>query len=182
VAHGGLGLRWGSAPRRENESAGSRARRRARWQRLVKSERGTAVVEFALVVLPLTLIVFGILDFGRALNYYNDLTQLSGQGARALAVDQNVDGTVADSNFQTLLAAEADSPELKNQPVKVCVSAPNGWPPKNGDPINVTTSYQFKFIPLVHPISITLTASQTERWEGLDLDTTTSTLTDGCVP
>ena len=62
-------------------------------RQLRRSERGTAVVEFALVAPLLFLIVFGIVDFGRALNYYNDLTQLAGQGARAAAVNRNPDGT-----------------------------------------------------------------------------------------
>src|SRR5438105_2786343 len=69
--------------------------------RLRREERGTAVVEFALVVTPILLIVFGILDFGRALNYYNDMTQLAGQAARAAAVNTNVDGSTADSTFQS---------------------------------------------------------------------------------
>jgi Flp pilus assembly protein TadG len=142
----------------------SRARRLGRLLR--RSERGTAVVEFALVVVPLTLIVFGILDFGRALNYYNDLTQLAGQGARAAAVNQNPDGTVADGNFQKILAGEADSPELKNagNHLNACITAvPSG----NGQPVTVTVNYSFHFIPLVHPIAITLSATQTERFEGI---------------
>lgn len=124
------------------------------------------MVEFALVVLPLTLILFGILDFGRALNYYNDLTQLAGQGARAAAVNQNVDGTGASGNFQKLLAGEADSPELKGATnhLNVCVQSP--LPAKAGDPVTVTTSFSFRFIPLVHPVALTLSASQTERYEG----------------
>src|SRR5262249_11331792 len=62
-------------------------------RRLVRSERGTAVVEFALVAPLLFLLVFGIIEFGRILNAYNQLTQLAGQGARAAAVNRNPDGT-----------------------------------------------------------------------------------------
>ena len=51
-------------------------------------EDGTAVVEFALIVPLLLLIVFGILDFGRALNYLNDSTQLARAGARWAVVDK----------------------------------------------------------------------------------------------
>jgi Flp pilus assembly protein TadG len=133
---------------------------------LWSNQRGTAVVEFALVAVPLALIVFGILDFGRALNYYNDMTQLAGQGARAAAVNQNPDGTAADGNFQKILADEADSPELKNATnhVSVCIGS---LPSATGQPIAVTVSYSFHFIPLVHPIAITLSSTQTERFEGL---------------
>ena len=132
--------------------------------RRLRSERGTAVVEFALVAIPLFLIVLGILDFGRALNYYNDLTQIAGQGARAAAVNQNVDGTPANGTFQQKLAAEADSPELKasSNHLHVCVAS---VPTAIGAPVTVTATYSFHFIPLVHPVAITLSASQTERSE-----------------
>src|SRR3954462_14142851 len=63
------------------------------FRRLRRNERGTAVVEFALVSIPLFLLVLGIVDFGRALNYYNNLTQLAAQGARSAVVDRNPDGT-----------------------------------------------------------------------------------------
>ena len=89
---------------------------------LRRDQRGTAVVEFALIAIPLCLIVFGIIDFGRALNYYNDVTQLAGAGARAASVNTNIDGTTADGNFQTDLAAQNDSPELKNK-VQVCIQS-----------------------------------------------------------
>src|SRR5690349_9141530 len=68
-------------------------RPRVRLRALRRDQCGTAVVEFALVAPILFLLVFGILDFGRALNYYNQMTQLAGQGARAAAVDNNPDGT-----------------------------------------------------------------------------------------
>jgi Flp pilus assembly protein TadG len=56
---------------------------------LLGCERGTALVEFALIAPILFLFLFGIIEFGRALNYYNDLTQLAGQGARAAIVSRN---------------------------------------------------------------------------------------------
>src|SRR5206468_8538326 len=108
--------------------------RRSQSRSFVRDERGTAVVEFALVLIPLSLIIFGILDFGRALNYYNDLTQLAGQGARAASVNQNIDGTPADSTFEAKLAAENDSPELKNK-VQVCIQSVPG---SVGSPVTVT--------------------------------------------
>jgi len=134
-------------------------------RRLRRAEHGQAAVEFALILLPLALIIFGVLDFGRALNYYNDLTQLAGQGARAASVNQNPNGGVASAAFQSQLAGNADSPELKNPAVTVCISAPQGWPPKTGDPITVKTSHDFHFIPLIHSATITLSSTQTVRFE-----------------
>ncbi len=129
--------------------------------RLRRNEQGTAVVEFALVALPLCLIVFGILDFGRALNYYNDLTQIAGQGARAAAVNQNPLGGSADNHFQHQLACEGTTTELKSR-IKVLIAH---TPTNAGDPVTVTASFVFQFIPLVRPVSLTLSASQTERYE-----------------
>src|SRR5262249_49943164 len=99
-ASGRGGSQARGAVRAEAGNGASSARRRPErinetnesMKQLFKNERGTAVVEFAVIALPLCLIIFGILDFGRALNYYNDVTQLAGQGARAAAVNENVDG------------------------------------------------------------------------------------------
>lgn len=134
-----------------------------------RDERGTALVEFALVALPLFLILFGIVDFARALNYYNDMTQLAGQGARAAAVNANPDGS-APSGFsiQNQLLGSLDSPELKaqhNPPwTTICISH---MPTTTGDPVTVTASYEFHFIPLISPVTLTLSAAETQRFEAL---------------
>jgi Flp pilus assembly protein TadG len=128
--------------------------------RLWRGERGTAVVEFALISVPLLLIVFGVLDFGRALNYYNNLTQLAGQGARAAAVNQNPLGGAANTLFQHQLGCGASSGELKSG-IHVRITT---MPANVGAPVTVTTSYRFHFLPLLK-VHLTLSAAQTERYE-----------------
>jgi Flp pilus assembly protein TadG len=147
-----------------------------------RDQRGVAVVEFAIVAIPLFLIVLGIIDFGRALNYYNDLTQLAGQGARFAAVNQepgSAGGTAQPfPHFQQDLAGFADSPELKGatSDFQICIAAPaSGTTWANGDPITVTAKYTFHFIPFISPIALPLSSSQTERFEGI-----TSNFTSGC--
>src|SRR4051794_33778301 len=135
--------------------------RRELLSRCANDERGTAVVEFAIILLPLCLIVFGILDFGRALNYYNDLTQIAGQGARAAAVNQNALGGAANNLFQHQLACEGNTNELKSR-INVQIAH---TPTNAGDPVTVRASFVFQFIPLIRPVSLTLSASQTERYE-----------------
>jgi Flp pilus assembly protein TadG len=144
-------------------------RPRALLSVLCRREDGQAMVEFAILIIPLALILFGIVDFGRALNYYNDLTQLAGQGARAAAVNQNPNGGVAVGccgvgSLQQQLASDADSPELKrvSNHLTVCI---NAVPANTGSPVTVTTSYTFHFLPLIHSAAVTLTSSQTERFE-----------------
>jgi len=51
-----------------------------------RKEDGQALVEFALVIPLLLFVVFAIIDFGLAINQYNDSTNLANLGARAAAV------------------------------------------------------------------------------------------------
>ncbi|MGO9079968.1 MAG: TadE/TadG family type IV pilus assembly protein [Streptosporangiaceae bacterium] len=51
-------------------------------------ERGAAAVEFALLLPVLLLLIFGMIDFGRALNAQITLTQAAREGARLAAVGQ----------------------------------------------------------------------------------------------
>jgi Flp pilus assembly protein TadG len=146
---------------------------------LRREQRGTAVVEFALVAPILFLLVFGILDFGRALNYYNQLTQLAGQGARAAAVDNNPDGTgpASGKSIQSQLANNYATGGIKNG-INVCIT--NASKPAAGQPVTVQATYKFTFLPLISAAlgspTITLTATQSERQEA------TATYDVGCSP
>lgn len=59
-------------------------RRRARS--FVREQRGAVLVEFALVLVLLLVLVFGIIDFGRALYTANSLNTAAREGARYAAV------------------------------------------------------------------------------------------------
>jgi Flp pilus assembly protein TadG len=136
-------------------------------RRLV-GEQGTAVVEFALVVPWLFLLLFGIFDFARALNYYNNLSQLAGQGARAAAVNLNPDGTVptAFSIQSQLVNNYTTSGELRDG-IHVCITH---LPTDAERYVTVKAAYTFNFIPLVWKgggaPSFTLKASSTKLYEG----------------
>ena len=58
-------------------------------------DRGASAVEFALVLPLLLLIVFGIIDFGRALNAQITLTQAAREGARLDAVGDDQGSVIA---------------------------------------------------------------------------------------
>ena len=68
-----------------------------RMVRKARRDRGAAAVEFALLLPVLLLLVFGIIDFGRALNAQITLTQAAREGARLAALGQSnvVSGTQA---------------------------------------------------------------------------------------
>jgi Flp pilus assembly protein TadG len=132
-----------------------------------RDERGTALVEFALIAPLLFLLLFGIIDFGRAFDYYNQVTQLAGQGARAAAVNRNLDGTpISGTSLQCQLIQNTAQPQLRNGETVAITQLPMNV----GDPVKITVSYQFQFIPLVAVAAkalggLTLTSTQTERAE-----------------
>jgi Flp pilus assembly protein TadG len=157
---------------------------RRKTPRFVRSERGTALVEFALIAPLLFFLVFGIIEFGRALNYYNDLTQLSGQAARAAIVSRNPDGSAVGTanadcpaNNQTIQCQIAKTyptdAELKSG-ISVCLGALDNatgqittpsTAPAIGDPVTVRTKFKFHFLTTLFGATITLTSTQTERNE-----------------
>jgi Flp pilus assembly protein TadG len=61
----------------------------------MERERGAALVEFALVLSILVLVLFGIIEFGRAYHVKLSLTHASREGVRVLAVTQDPDEAVA---------------------------------------------------------------------------------------
>lgn len=67
-----------------------------RLRRLARRDDGAVMVEFALVMPLLLLLVFGILDLGRALFMLNDLKSAVREGARfgAVLADTTDDGPV----------------------------------------------------------------------------------------
>ena len=172
-----------------------------------EGERGTAVVEFAIIAPLLFLLVFGLIDFARALNYYNDLTQLAGQGARAAAVSRNPDGTDVGASITNdsqctsitwsiqcqLVRTYTTTAELQNG-IDVCMGVMNGSGaltnalPSPGSPITVRATYRFTFLPLVKLGSIRLKATQSERSEVLTptykagVDQANSAGGDACQP
>jgi Flp pilus assembly pilin Flp len=72
---------------RGDASAAVRRRRRG-VRRLWRHESGQAVVEFAIVVPLIAAVVLILVDFGKAMSYWLDLTSVANEGARLAAVDR----------------------------------------------------------------------------------------------
>lgn len=118
--------------------------------RRIASQRGAAMIEMALVLPLLALLVFGVLQFGVATNYWHDETQLASQGARLAAVDRNPGA----STLQEYIRQQAESSALRNggsstlpDPLQVCIAFPNGT--DVGDPVQVSVQTSYHWLPII---------------------------------
>jgi Flp pilus assembly protein TadG len=110
-------------------------------------ERGAALVEFALVLSVLVLILFGIIEFGRAYNTKISLTHASREGVRVLAVTGDAEEAVAATRHAT--------PTLDQALLGVTAS---GCTP--GQPTEVKVTYPLTYdIPLFGSATITLAST-----------------------
>jgi hypothetical protein len=112
------------------------------------------MVEFALVLPLLLLLLFGMIHFGKAFNYWNDATHLSAEAARFAVVNRKPDPGSAVS-LQAQIRGQADTPELRNggtaavaAPARVCIDFPNGTS-NVGDPVRVQMSFTYSWLPLI---------------------------------
>jgi Flp pilus assembly protein TadG len=83
------------------------AMQKSGWGRLGRrgrDDRGQALVEFALLVPILLLLILGVVEFGRAWNAYQVITDAAREGAR-VAVVNNTSANVADSVEFTVRSA-----------------------------------------------------------------------------
>lgn len=87
------------------------ARRSRTTERGAQGERAAALVEFAFVMIPLFILIFGIITFGILLSFKQNLTEAAADGARAAAyvpagVDTNPVNGVDDRIDEALQAVE----------------------------------------------------------------------------
>jgi Flp pilus assembly protein TadG len=143
-----------------------------------RSESGQATVEFALLLPVLLLVLLGMLDFGRAVNYYNTLTELAAEGARSAAVNVNPDGTaVSGTSIQNQIKCQAVSKELRSSATfHVNIASGTGGPAPlaAGQPVKVQATYSFSFIPFLKLGSVNLVGSATMRVEVASLSSENS--------
>src|SRR5215211_656311 len=107
-----------------------------------RDDKGVALVEFALVLPLLLLLVIGMMDFGKAINYWIDESHLAAEGARFAAVDKNPG---PEATLQLSLQQQADTAELRD--ANVCIAFPNGA--VVGEPVEVTVRYSYSWLPFI---------------------------------
>jgi Flp pilus assembly protein TadG len=159
------------------------ARALRRGGRRARSEKGVALVEFALLLPVLALLLFGMLDFGKAFNYWIDETHLANEGARWAVVNKNPNSS---GSLQQYIRSQATTPELRDGgtssvagPLSVCITFPAGTS-NVGDPVNVTVETTYQWMGLIADrISV---ASSTIRGSAtMRLEAQPTTYTAGCA-
>lgn len=124
------------------------------------------MVEFALV-LPITLLlVIGILDFGKAVNYWIDETHLANTGARFAVVNNNP-GAADGLTLQQYVKSLGNTDELKDG-MQVCVEFPAGSQGV-GDPVKLVVTYPYNWLSFLDSklglTETTITSTATMRLE-----------------
>lgn len=92
------------------------------------------MVEFALVLFPLCLILFAIVEFGMAFWTYQQVSAAASEGARRASISRTFTTT---RNERVTEAVKAASPMLDGEQMNVTVSST--WTP--GDEVKVTVTY-----------------------------------------
>jgi hypothetical protein len=125
-----------------------------------RDERGVALTELALVLPWLLLLLLGMIDFGKAINYWIDETHLANSGARWAVVNYNPGAPTATGigspTLQEYIRNHADSRELRGDAqgtqqnahaadVKVCWyhNGSSTTAPVVGDTVKVTVEYRY---------------------------------------
>jgi Flp pilus assembly protein TadG len=140
------------------------------------ASRGATLVEFALLIPLLFALVFGIIDFGRALYSYHFVSDAAREASRWASVR----GSTCSDYSQACPAGSSDVSDyvVSIAPTGIDTSSSRltvttGWPPHaNNPPICVTTNnhpgcpvhvqvtYQFKFVlPFLPPSGINMTST-----------------------
>ena len=120
----------------------------------MKQDDGAALVEFAIVLSLLMLILFGIIEFGRAYNAQVTLTHASREGVRVLAITGDADAAAV----ATRQAADTLDPDLMDIDTAPC---------SPGFPTELSVSYPFFLdIPFFGSRTLTLGATAVMRCSG----------------
>lgn len=129
-------------------------------------EDGQVVVEFALILIPLLLLVAGIVQFGIAVSFWQDQQRLAAAGARVAVVD-----CAAVTWCTPTLAQYLESQPLSNgnrPDATVCFESKSGLGGTKaiiGDAVKVQLESPFTLVPIFNIGTITLSAQTTMRLE-----------------
>jgi Flp pilus assembly protein TadG len=122
----------------------------------MKSERGAAAVEFALVLPLLLLLLLGIVEFGRVYNAQMQLTAAARDSARVMTIG-NPAASAAEARAAAVASAPALSPRIAPEQVAISVSPSATGVCAPGSVATVTIRYPLSFLSGIFGAGITLT-------------------------
>jgi len=123
----------------------------------ISSNRGQALVEFALVLMLFLVLVFGITEFGRYLYLKNTATQGARAGARVAAVT---------TNWAQKAAIFSAATSLIHGATAVIEPPYDSTTPSTGASVTVTITKPFaSIVPNIITTPTSVTASATMRYE-----------------
>ncbi len=103
-------------------------------------QRGQALVEFALV-LPILLILFvGIIEFARAWNLHQVITDAAREGARRAVVANNITQAEVDSAMRNYMS------QSRFDGSKAAITFPEGFKTGSGETTAVRVEYPYRFV------------------------------------
>ena len=177
-----------------------------KFRERIRDERGTALTEMALVLPLLLLLILGMIDFGKAINYWIDMTHLSNSGARWAVVNYNTGDPgntgIGSPTLQAYIRDHADSRELRGTTkgtqqtthaatVNICFYRGSDGAlttsPLVGDTVKVTVKYNYDWLHFltsqagIGP-STTIGSSSSMRLEALPTHYSTAGNTGGACP
>jgi len=124
--------------------------------RIIKNEKGASAVEFAIILIPLLMLVFGIFQFGIAYNNYITITHAAREGARLAAVD------LYNPDLEDIIKKRAYP--IPEEYIIISIITPEGT--EIGKPVEVEITYNITIeIPLVGSWDIPLTSKGVMRLE-----------------
>jgi Flp pilus assembly protein TadG len=150
-----------------------------------RSEDGVALVEFALVLPVLVLLLFGMLDFAKAFNYWIDETHLANEAARFAVVNKNP--APSGTTLQEYIRDQATTPELRDggtasvtSPLEVCIEFPAGTS-NVGDPVKVTVETNYQWLGVITGEIPGLSAATIRGQATMRLEAQPTNYTAGCA-
>jgi Flp pilus assembly protein TadG len=129
-----------------------------RTRRRLREERGVVLVEFAIVLPILLLVLLGIIDFGRVMNYGEQQQQLAAQAARMAAVNADPPGSLQINEYveSQALGGLSGGGDVTSG-VQVYIYYPTGstGSTTTGQPIRACAVADFQLLPLLRIGGIT---------------------------
>jgi Flp pilus assembly protein TadG len=138
-----------------------------RLRRALKREEGQALVELALALPILLLVLLAIVDFGRAVNYWNSETSLANTAARYVSVGTlPTSGPCTQTTISGYMACALTNSYGVNpvtsgngiSGMSYCVSVPNN---QAGQPVTVRITGSYQWLPLLKLATVKVTGSAT---------------------